>query len=175
MKLKPIVYKALTAMLLGLLVTITSRADSLPEYKMKAAFLYNFVQLTEWPKSSETLLRICVVGQDPIVEALQDIEGSEVNGRRIKVVQLPDVSGDSLCDALYLSESESIDVKGVISKLGESPVLTVSDNIDVAKSGVMISMFPMSKRLVFNVNAESAKRAHLTLSSRLLRLAKHVD
>lgn len=165
--------RPVVVILYGLLVATTGHAESLPEYKMKAAFLYNFVQLAEWPKSSEALLRLCVDEQDPIVDALREIEGYEVNGRHIKIVLLSNSSAGAGCDTLYLGESA--DVKSMLNKLGESSVLTVSDSIDSEKSGVMISMFPIGRRLVFSVNAESAKRAHLTLSSKLLRLAKHVD
>lgn len=163
------------AALLGLLAGVPSHADPAPEYKMKAAFLYNFVQLTEWPKATDTWLRVCIIGQDPIGEALQGIEGAEVNGRYIKVIRLSNLADANACEALYLGDSEPFDIKSALDRLGESPVLTISDNLDMEKSGVMITMFPASRRLVFNVNAESAKRAHLTLSSRLLRLAKHVD
>lgn len=169
------IYDRLFVALLGLLTALTSDAEPATEYKMKAAFLYNFVQLTEWPKANDTWLRLCIFGQDPIGEALQALDGAEANGRYIKIVRLSSVAAANTCETLYLGESEPIDIQNTLKKLGESPVLTISDNLDMVKSGVMITMFPESQRLVFRVNAESAKRAHLILSSKLLRLAKHVD
>ena len=50
------------------------------EYRIKAVFLFNFVQFVEWPPdafaSSTAPIVICVVGADPFGEALdQTVEG----------------------------------------------------------------------------------------------------
>src|SRR5450830_341199 len=176
-QMKPVfsIYDRFFTTLLGLLVATTSYADPAQEYKMKTAFLYNFIQLTEWPKTTDTPLRLCIFEQDPISEALQGLEGVEAGGRRIKVIHLTSIDAANTCETLYLGEPEPDVIKNILSKLGESPVLTISDNMDLAKSGVMITMYPESRRLVFRVNIASTKHAHLTLSSRLLQLARHVD
>jgi hypothetical protein len=172
MKIKPLISKCFIASLIGLPWGQSCQADSAPEYKLKAAFLYNFILLTEWPKTVNDSLRLCVVGKNGMDDAINDIDGTEANKRRIRVMHLTSYSNVDACEVLYLGETDSINIQNVLNKLGESPVLTISDNLDLVRSGIMINMFPENQRLVFNVNVESAKHAHLTLSSRLVRLAK---
>lgn len=172
MKIKPLIYKCFITTLLGLPLAQSCQAEPAPEYKLKAAFLYNFILLTEWPKTVNDSLRVCVVGKNAIDDAINDIDGTEANKRYIRIIHLQNLSSIEACEVLYLGEIERLDIKNIINKIGDSPVLTISDNLDLAKSGVMINMFPENRRLVFNVDVESAKRAHLTLSSRLVRLAR---
>ena len=172
MKIKPLIYKCFIASLLCLPLGQSCQANPAPEYKLKAAFLYNFILLTEWPNTVNDALRVCVIGKSGIDDAINDIDGAEANKRRIKIMHLSNFSNIDACDVLYLSEADSIDIQNILIKLGDSPVLTISDSLDLVKSGVMINMFPENRRLVFSVNVDSAKHAHLTLSSRLVRLAK---
>ena len=178
MKIKPIICRWFIAAWLSffsLLLTHICYAEPVPEYKIKVAFLYNFIQLTEWPKSVEDSLRLCTIGKNEIDEAINEIDGNEANRRHIKVIHLETLSAVGACEVLYLGETELLDIKSILNKLGDAPVLTVSDNLDLMKSGVMINMYPENHRLAFSVNVESAKHAHLTLSSRLVRLAKHTN
>lgn len=172
MKIKPLIYKCFIASLLGLPWSQSCQADPAPEYKLKAAFLYNFILLTEWPKTVNESLRVCIIGKSGMDDAMNDIDGTEANKRHIKIIHLSNFYNIDACEVLYLGETDLMDIQNILNKLGESPVLTVSDNLDLVKSGIMINMFPENRRLVFNVNIESAKHAHLTLSSRLIRLAR---
>jgi hypothetical protein len=61
----------------------------------------------------------------------------------------------------------------VISVAG-SPVLTISDVDEFARSGGIAQFFVERGKMRFRVNLESAKRAQLQLSSRLLSLAELV-
>lgn len=172
MKIKPLIYKCFIASLAALPWGQGCQADPAPEYKLKAAFIYNFILLTEWPKTDNDSLRLCIVGKSDIDDAINDIDGTEANKRFIKIVHLQSFSNIDACEVLYLGDTYPADIKNILNKLGSSPVLTISDNFNLAKSGVMINMFPENRRLVFNVNLESAKHARLILSSRLIRLAR---
>ena len=58
-------------MCLGLLTYApAAKSDDLPEYRLKAAFLYNFAAFTEWPADVGSTLNLCVYGQDPFGEDL---------------------------------------------------------------------------------------------------------
>ena len=66
-------------------------------------------------------------------------------------------------------------MQSIVSSLRESPVLTVSDAEEFTKRGGIIQFFVESGKMRFRINARSAKRARLLLSSRLLALADVVD
>ena len=42
------------------------------EYRVKAAYLYNFVKYVEWPDTKGPI-RICVAGQNPFGTVLEDL------------------------------------------------------------------------------------------------------
>jgi hypothetical protein len=177
MKIKLFINKLSVATMLGLLLTQSCKAEPASEYKLKAAFIYNFIQLTEWPKTVDDSLRLCIGGLDPIADAINNINGAVANSKHIKIIRLLNNASASIegCEVLYLSEAAQFDIKRTLNKLGESPILTISDNMNLAKSGVMINMFPEGQRLVFSLNIEATKQAHLILSSRLIQLAKYID
>ena len=157
------------------MLALGCRADPVPEFRMKAAFLYNFVLYTEWPKAADPMFRLCVLSQDFLGESFSELEGQDVNGRKIHVIYLTSPLEARSCQALYLGEAERERVKIILRDLGDAPVLTVGDAEDMARLGVMIVMFPESRRLVFSLNAEPIRRARLAVSARLLRLARNVN
>jgi hypothetical protein len=66
----------------------TLRAQLLDEYKVKAAFLYNFTKFVEWPqqafRSPGDPLTICILGENPFGSALTEMaNASTLNGRRV--------------------------------------------------------------------------------------------
>jgi hypothetical protein len=75
------------------LLASVSHAQSVTEYQVKAAYLFNFAKFVEWPAeafpSADAPLQICVLGQDPFGrEFEQIILDKTVNGHRIEVAFL---------------------------------------------------------------------------------------
>jgi hypothetical protein len=52
------------------------------------------------------------------------------------------------------------------------PILTVTDNENLTKSGIAITLRPEHQRLAFAIDTNIAKAAKLNVSARLLRLAQ---
>src|SRR5215216_5851997 len=53
-------------LLSGLLMfALPALADDPPEYRLKAAFLFNFALFTEWPAEVGGVINLCVDGTDP--------------------------------------------------------------------------------------------------------------
>ena len=65
-------------------------------------------------------------------------------------------------------------VDAVLRAVGQWPVLTVSDAPDFAAAGGIIGLRERTGRIRFDINQGAAKRAGLSLSSQLLRLADDV-
>lgn len=165
-------------LLLGLGVSTPLFAQVSREYDVKAAFLYNFITFTEWPaeafSSPESPYVIGVVGDDPFGRALDEI----VNGERIKgrplVVRRVDQVGDARrCHVLFVSSSEARRMNDIIRRLQGLPVLTVADLPDFAESGGAIN-FTTGARIGLVINPAALRASRLTMSSKLLRLARLV-
>jgi hypothetical protein len=145
-----------------------------PEYAVKAALLYNFAQLTNWPPQRGDDLILCILGKDPFGQALDDFIGKQVHGMRLGVVRITDRRFIRNCQILYFGESERANAKRILDDVGDLPVLTVTDAAQMVEQGVMIGMQVENNKIVFDLNLSAARRSELVLDPSLLRLARKV-
>ncbi|BAN34937.1 hypothetical protein SCD_n01101 [Sulfuricella denitrificans skB26] len=150
-------------------------ADPTPEYALKAAFIYNFANFTEWPVKSAETLNLCVLGSDPFDNALSSIEGKRVGYAKL-VIKHVAINGNALrsCQMVFISASEKGNLPAILDIARESGILTIADLQGAAQQGVMIGLEVEQKKITFEVNLDAARRARLNISSKLLRLAKAV-
>lgn len=150
---------------------------AVPEYAMKAAYLYNFAQLTDWPTqpTSADNFTLCIAGQGEVIDALAGMAGRSVRGRALKPVRISQAVEAAQCDMLYVGDGSGQRGSRMVELLRGKPVLTVTDDPRVAREGAMLLIVPDGKRLAFEVNLDSAARSQLKFSSKLLRLASRVS
>lgn len=149
-------------------------ADPVPEYDMKAAYLYNFAALTSWPEHAGKPIKLCVLGKDNFKGSLEKLTLSQTNGVRISLTYLPNLKTIDHCQMLFIDASERANADEILQQLDNMPVLTVTDHTDLFKSGVMIGLVVENKRLTFDVNYARTQNAGLSVSSKLLRVARKV-
>jgi hypothetical protein len=154
-------------------------AQSSPrEYQVKAVFLFNFTQFVEWPVTAfpapDTPLVIGIVGDDPfgpfLEEAIRDEKAGE-HPLQIRRFQTPEQAD---CHILFISRSETGRLQPLLDALAGKNILTVSDADNAARRGVMIRFANENNRIRLRINLDAAKRAGLTISSKLLRSAEIV-
>jgi hypothetical protein len=156
---------------------IASAADTKPgEYELKAAFIFNFSQFVEWPtnafKSEAEPIIIGVVGADPFGPILDRIVRDEkVRGRALTVERYQRVTDIKRCHILFISKSLASQCAEILRATQDQPILTVSDMDRFSTRGGMIHLVTERNLVRMRVNPEMAKRADLTISSKLLRLA----
>ncbi len=155
-----------------------ARAQSLSEYEVKAAFLYNFTKFVEWPPSAfaegNGELRICVLGEDPFGRSLNAAVGvgEEVEGHKL-VVWRPDTLAHAAgCQILFVSRSERERLPQILAPLKSSPVLTVGDTKGFLDQGGIVNFILEGSKVHFEINPAAADQAKLKISSKLLRLAR---
>ena len=167
--LLPLLLSLLASLPLGLRA---QTPDAVPEYTMKAAYLYNFALLTTWPTSASASapdFNLCFYGQDDFGPALDKLSGKDVNGQKIRVLRIDRPEEALRCQLVFINESNASRLNRLTSVLGRAPVLTVAD--DRSGQSAMISLTPQNQRLTFTINASATKLAQLQLSSKLMRLA----
>jgi YfiR/HmsC-like len=149
------------------------------EYFVKAGFIYNFAKLVEWPASLSQPGRpvmIGVLGNDSFASILEGVvSGKNIDGRpfivrRLKSKEIKDCS----CHILFIASSESARADEIIQMFKNSSVLTVAEAPDFARRGGIINFTPEDNKVRFEVNVDAARQSMLTISSRLLSLAKIV-
>src|SRR5688572_17808492 len=83
-------------------------AQTVDEYAMKAAFIYNFTKFVEWPKASGLgTFAICVLGDDPFASLLdQVVKGKTANGVAIQTRRLREPSEARQCQVVFVKRGE---------------------------------------------------------------------
>ena len=148
-----------------------TRASSPTEYQVKAAYLLNFTKFIEWPPTAlgdaDAQFAICIAGHDPFGGVLdQVVEGETVDGRKIVVRRLGD-QRPAGCHVLYGAKPQQ--------GPGQAGVLTVGEGEPFTRTGGIIGFVIDSRRVRFDINQRAAQRAGLTLSSKLLSVARTVE
>ena len=80
-----------------------AEASEAREYAVKAAYLYQFLNLIEWPNESKIQsFAVGVVGPEPFGSSLNDIEGKLVRGKPLRVVTYPMVKSPAPTEQMIL-------------------------------------------------------------------------
>ena len=162
-----------------LLLNLPAQQPAAPEYRIKAAFLYNFTLYAEWPASAfetaESPFVLAIAGDDPFGDELDAaVKGKTVKGRVIDIrrfARAEDVTGGHL---LYISNNEVKSLGDILRRFKGAPLLTVAETESFTRSGGVIRLFVEENKVLFEVNTDAAARAKLKLSSKLLSLARVV-
>lgn len=167
---------------LGSLIPMVALADKEDEttsdpvaYKVKAAYLYNFTRLIEWPEESladpEAPLRVCIVGEDPFGSMLDPMTERKAKGRGIAIERMSRGDDYGLCHLLFISASEDERLPQILSMIGDRPALTVSDLTDFASQGGIIGFVIRDGKVRFEINLKRAREVGIRISARLLKIA----
>jgi len=156
-----------------------TQGQTVDEYQVKAAFLYNFAKFVEWPaqafRDRSTPFTICVLGQNPFGPALEAaIDGKVVEDRKLVVRQFADVRQVSGCHILFVSSSERKLLRSILGEIKESGVLTVGETDGFTVEGGVVNLLVEGGRVRFEINLDAAGQQKLRISSKLLSLARIV-
>lgn len=151
-----------------------SRANHLPQYQIKAGFVYNFAVLTNWPVEVGKMLKLCVYGRDPFGADLEALDKTEVGARMLSVERPSDLESLKSCQLVYIPDSESLRTARILEVLRGLPVLTIAESPGAMSAGVMLNLRLAHDHITFEVNQGMARRSGLTFKARLLRLASEV-
>jgi hypothetical protein len=148
------------------------------EYDVKAAYLLDFGKFVRYTgqHESRTSFDICILGHDPMGQTLDSLAANEsIKNIPVHIRRLPDVSEAKTCAILFISASDQERLREDLAIVGNADVLTVSDTPDFLDRGGMIQFLLVSNHVRFAINLEAVNRAHLELSSELLRVAASVS
>jgi hypothetical protein len=148
-------------------------ADSTSEAALKAAYLYNFGLYTEWPKLPP-VFEYCIAGKSPLGEATAGLTRKEIAGRPIQVRHLANGEVPASCSVLFVASTESARLARLLDAVAGRPVLTVADNGLPGDNGAMLQLDLDQGKISFTADASRARTQGLTLSSKMLRLARSV-
>ena len=150
----------------------TAAQDVSKEYRVKAAFLYNFVKYVEWPAAVVPgPVVICVAGRNPFGSLLAEtVRGETVAGRALETRVILEPAGG--CHILFVPTGAN--AGAYLRSARGTPTLTVGEAADFIQQGGLIRFYLDGGTVRFEINREGAERSGLRISSRLLQLARIV-
>ena len=159
----------------------TVQSQDRKEYMVKAAFVYNFTKLIQWPQTAfdnkGENFKIAVFGNDDLKKSFRTIDGKASAGRVISI-QYPDPKAEDYKKTLaesqivFISRHTRVEqVVRILNDIGDRPVLTIGEDKYFSRAGGIIQFFTRNDHLHFEINIKSAEAHQLKFSSRLLKLA----
>jgi hypothetical protein len=148
---------------------------------IKAAYLANFIRFTDWPTGIPGTDQPFVVGvsgnrllEDELIRLA---DRQLIRGHRLRIIRLRvprDLEGIHVAffDAAAEAQLENLSIREALPLLRESPVLTLSDAPSFLDRGGIVSLYREDSALRFAISPEAARLSGLSISSRLLALAR---
>ena len=165
--------------MLGIVPLNFAQSEGTAEYPVKLAFLYQFAQFVRWPsgafESPSAPLVVCVVGSDPFDPNLeQELLNRTIDKHPIAFMTVNRGMNFTACHMVFVPASEAKYGPGIINALKGSSILTVGESKGFAERGGIINFTIEQSKLHFEINLDAAQRTPLTISSKVLALARIV-
>jgi hypothetical protein len=162
------------------------------EYRLKATFIYQFVNFIdgwkfEQEKDEEKAIVLGIIGKDPFEDAFQPLADKTAKERKIEVKRFegfsnyksrdkdaadhPQIDQLKKCDILFVCSSEQKYIDKILGLISNERILTIADTMGFLEKGGIINFIIEKDKIRFEINVEGARRAKLTIRSKLLRLA----
>jgi hypothetical protein len=157
---------------------LAAQPAAVVEDDVKAAFLYNFAKYIAWPDAAfpTGAFHVCVVADDAFLKRLDDIiAGETIDGRSVMRQTPATPEAARSCHILFVAGGEAARTDQLLVAVKGAHVLTVGDSADFLTRGGVVTFVREGERVRFDVNMTQAQRAGLTISSRLLRVARRVS
>lgn len=157
-------------------MTFVPQSDISREYQVKAVFLYNFCQFVEWPPKAfanqDDPLVIGILGENPFDSYLEEtVKGEKANGHPLAVKHFQTTNQITACHILFVNVTDKDELKKVLVMQASRNILTVGDFTSFNKQGGIVRFFTEDNRTRIRINLDAAKKAELTINSKLLKVA----
>ena len=149
--------------------------ESVREYELKAAYIYNFAKFTRWPGTGESgvlnPIVIGVLGNERVAESIATLtQGRTVGGNAIEVKSFGANDIPATLHIIYIGGSQDGSLERLAPTLFQYGRLTIGETEAFSQHGGIIRLFVEADRLRFEIDNTHAQKASLTLSSQLLML-----
>lgn len=142
------------------------------EVTLKAEIVHRAMLFIEWPDSSLRAgqpLALCVLDESALATSVLALGGRMVNGHPLEARRVARIEQLATCHAALVGAAFE-----TAAALAGRPLLVVSEAPAMLGRGVMLNLQIEDGRVVFDVGLDTAHRAGLEISTKLLRLARYV-
>jgi len=174
-----IYFALLASVFLALLLPVqgASEMKTLPEHRIKAAFIVKFASFIQWPENKarstgDKSIRIGVWGDGLMYGALKSLSKEMSDNRKIEVIRVSSENEIAALDILFIGKGEEAEVARVLKHSRGKGVLTVGDAAGFTPLGGMIRFFLASQKVRFEISPKAAREEGIVISSKLLKLSQ---
>lgn len=145
--------------------------ENLKSYKVKAAFVFNFLNFTTLPNPDLKEIVICTLANQTVSKAFASIAGKKIRGIPISVKESPSEDHLSGCSVTFLSEDWQGVTEDLLATAKKQSMLTIGEHPEFCKNGGIIGFYVNEGKLRFQINLNEANKQGYKFSSKLLKLA----
>lgn len=148
------------------------------EYKVKAAYLYNFTKFITWPEKTSPTFNICIIGGDPFGDLLTPLESKTALDKPIRLFRFDSAKQAKDCDIAYFENADQrtdLALAGVLLVGTLKKALTVSSQPFFAESGGMIGFVLDDTKVKLHINLKALRQSGLGISAKLIEVATLVE
>jgi TonB family protein len=148
------------------------------EYQVKAAYLYNFAKMAQWPPGKlaglESALIIGVYGgDDEFPNVLRaTLAGKAVNGHAVEIRRLRSLEELRFCHLVFVRSSDR-NTRTAIAALEKSGILLVGEDKEFLRQGGMITLIMSDGKISYEVNDDALQRAGIRYGTGVASLAQN--
>ncbi len=172
-------FKLLFIILLPIFLQAQSKYFS--EYEVKAAYLEKFTRFIDWPakvhiEDTNKSFVLGIIGDDNFISIIEEkFAKQKIKNKMVEVVNVSTLDEIARCNLLVIAHSENLSINQVLSFTKNKPILTISDDIQNSKKGVLITLFVENNHVYFNINQNALRRSGLYASTLLLNLSRNIS
>lgn len=154
---------------------ISQMAAADPPGDYRAEILHNLCKFVTWPESAfqegEGMNIRLLHGDEPISD-LMALNGRKLHGKTITIRGQVRGEGVEKGEVIFISRGFASSVSKILKRLGNRPVLTISDIPGFSRQGGMIELISAGETVRFSINLGAARRAGLIIRAPLLQIAQ---
>lgn len=146
------------------------------EYKIKAGYLYNFTKFITWPDNDSPTFTICILGDDPFGQAINQIEFLTAFNKPIKLLRLAKVEREHQCQIVYTHSPRlnSLMPPGTLSVTEISNPENGATLTDDPAANWLIGFINQQGKIKLLINLNKLQQAGFKVSAKLLEVAEIV-
>jgi hypothetical protein len=144
---------------------------------IKAAYIYNFAKLIDWPSANkEGNFIIGVYGTTNVYKALINKYSAKRIGKQdIEIKKLSESPEVGSVHVLFIAQSNIQNLDAILYNLEYEPVLIITESDGAIDGGSVINFLIIKNSLKFELNISEAKNRQLIIGSRLKDLAYKIE
>lgn len=156
----------------AMFVTPVLAQESQDTARLYAAYTFNLMSFTQWPKLPKDKLSLCLAGENRDTQLLSLLNGRLVQGVPIEVISYHPLMPLETCQVMFVASAEYADLFDRATRL---PLLLLTNIMPDNGRSAMVTLATDSGRVVFDVDLRLVKQVGVNLPSNLLKLARRVN